>query len=205
MGEIQERKGTTTVGLLAKDGVVLAAEKRATMGYLVANKNTQKIFKIQPHLWLTTAGSVADAQMLVRIMEVQTNLYQLERGVPMTVSAAATLLSNILHENKILPYYVQLLLGGYDSGPRLYSFDALGSVLPEKVVSTGSGSPIAYGVLEEHYKEGKSVKENEEIAIRAIKAAIQRDVMSGNGIDIVTITSKGPKLTKYELKDLEKM
>ena len=205
MENIQERKGTTNVGLLAKDGVVLAAERRATMGYLIANKDTQKIFEIQPHLWLTTAGSVADAQMLVRIMKVQTNLYQLERGVPMSVSAAATLLSNILHENKFLPYYVQLLLGGYDDSPRLYSFDALGSVLPEKVVSTGSGSPIAYGVLEEYYKEGKSVKENVEIAVKAIKAAMQRDAMSGNGIDVLTITAKGPKLQKFELKDLERL
>ncbi len=203
--EGQERKGTTTIGLLAKDGVVLAAERRATLGYLVANKETQKIFQIQPHLWLTTAGSVADAQVLVRIMKVQTNLYQIDRGVPMTVSAAATLLSNILHENKIFPYYVQLLLGGYDTEPRLYSLDALGSVLPEKAVATGSGSPIAYGVLEEYYKEGKGIEENVNIAVKALKAAMQRDVMSGNGIDVVTITKKGPKLIKYELKDLEKM
>ncbi len=205
MEDIRERKGTTTVGLLAKDGVVLAAERRATMGTLIANKDTQKLFEIQPYMWMTTAGSVADAQVLVRIMKVQTNLYELERGVPMSVSAAATLLSNILHENKILPYYVQLLMGGYDTEPRLYSFDALGSVLPEKVVSTGSGSPIAYGVLEENYKEGRSVKENVEIAVKALKAAMQRDVMSGNGVDVVTITKNGSKLIKYELKDLEKM
>ncbi len=203
--EAKERKGTTTIGLLAKDGVVLASERRATMGYLVANKETQKVFQIQPYMWLTTAGSVADAQVLVRMMKVQTNLYQLDRGVPMSVSAAATLLSNILHENKIVPYYVQLLLGGYDESPRLYSLDALGSVLPEKMVATGSGSPIAYGVLEEYYKEGKSIDENVKIAVKALKAAMQRDVMSGNGVDVVTITEKGPKLMKFELKDLEKM
>ncbi len=203
--EAKERKGTTTIGLLGKDGVVLASERRATMGYLVANKETQKVFQIQPYMWLTTAGSVADAQTLVRIMTVQTNLYEIDRGVPMAVSAAATLLSNILHENKIIPYYVQLLLGGYDTEPRLYSFDALGSVLPEKAVATGSGSPIAYGVIEEYYKEGKSVDENAKIAIKALKAAMQRDVMSGNGVDVVKITSKGAKLEKYELKDIEKM
>ncbi len=203
--EAKERKGTTTIGLLAKDGVVLASERRATMGYLIANKETQKIFEIQPYMWLTTAGSVADAQTLVRLMKVQTNLYEINRGVPMSVTAAATLLSNILYENRTLPYYVQLLLGGYDTEPRLYSFDALGSVLPEKVVATGSGSPIAYGVLEEYYKKGKSVDDNAKIAIRALKAAMQRDVMSGNGVDVVKITANGAKLEKYELKDLEKI
>ncbi len=199
------RKGTTTIGLISKDGVVLATEKRATMGYLVANKETKKVFKIQDHIWITTAGSVADAQKIVRIMKVQTNLYQIEREVPMKVSAAATLLSNILNENRIFPYYVQLLMGGYDDEPRLFSLDALGSVLPEKYVATGSGSPIAYGVLEEGYKTTNTASDNKKLAIKALKAAMERDVMSGNGINVVTIKKSGYEETSYTRKDLEKI
>ncbi|MCD6523085.1 MAG: archaeal proteasome endopeptidase complex subunit beta [Candidatus Diapherotrites archaeon] len=189
----ETKKGTTTIGLLCSDGVVLAAETRATMGNLIANKHVEKVFKIQDHIGLTTAGAVADAQKLVRIMQVETNLYQIERKGPIEVEAAVTLLSNILHANKFFPYYVQLLMGGYDTKPRLYSLDAIGSSLPEKVVATGSGSPFAYGVLEQSYKENKSVKENVKVAVHALKAAMERDAMSGNGMNVVTITKEGYK------------
>ncbi|MBN3037336.1 MAG: archaeal proteasome endopeptidase complex subunit beta [Candidatus Diapherotrites archaeon] len=185
------KKGTTTIGILARDGVVLAAERRATMGYLIANKDVDKVLKIQDHLAITTAGSVADAQKLARIMRVESSLYQIERNSPMKVDAAATLLSNILHGNRFYPYYVQLLLGGYDEKPRLYSLDALGSVLEEKVVSTGSGSPIAYGVLENKFKENASVEDNLRLAAEALQSSMQRDAMSGNGIMLVKITKDG--------------
>jgi proteasome beta subunit len=186
--EGERKKGTTTIGLLGIDGVVLASEKRATMGYLIANKDVEKILEIQKHLAMTTAGSVADAQMLARVLKVETALYQIERERIMNVDAAVTLLANILHSYKFYPYYVQLLVGGYDTQPRLFSLDAIGSVLPEKFVSTGSGSPIAYGVLEDKYKEEKTTQENVPIAVRALKSAMERDAMSGNGIDVVTIT-----------------
>ena len=191
MDEREIKRGTTTLGLLCKDGVVLASESRATMGYLIANKEVEKIFKIQDHIAMTTAGGVADAQKLVRVMRVETSLYQIERGTPMKVDAAVTLLSNILHGNKYFPYYVQLLMGGYDEKPKLYSLDALGSALEEKVVATGSGSPIAYGVLEDKYKENETVEKNLTLAARALKAAIARDAMSGNSIHLVTITKDG--------------
>ena len=194
----QKETGTTTLGLLCKDGIILASESRATMGYLIANKEVDKIFEIQKHIGMTTAGSVADAQKLARIMKVETSLYQIERNSPMKVEAATTLLSNILHSNKFFPYYVQLLLGGYDSKPRLYSLDALGSVLEEKVVSTGSGSPIAYGVLEDKYKEDQPISVNLPIAVRAVKSAMERDAMSGNKIQVVTISKEGYKKIPIE-------
>ena len=193
MVEAEQRKGTTTIGLLGKDGVVLAAEKRATMGNLIANKETKKIFKIQDHIGITTAGGVADAQKLVRLMQVETNLYQIEREHMIKVDAAVTLLSNVLHGNKYFPFYVQLLVGGFDTKPKLFSLDALGSMLEEKVVSTGSGSPFAYGVLEDRFKEGATVQQNVEIAAHALKAAMERDAMSGNGMTLVTITKDGYK------------
>ena len=197
--EREIRKGTTTIGLKAKDGIVLASESRATMGNMIANKEVDKIFKIQDHIGLTTAGSVADAQTLVRLMQVETNLYQIERERPIQVQAAATLLSNILQQNKWFPYWVQLLLGGYDTEPKLYSLDALGSVIEEKVTSTGSGSPFAYGVLESKYKEDIGVEENIDIALDALHSAMERDAMSGNNINLVKITKKG-----YEKLDASK-
>jgi proteasome beta subunit len=199
------KKGTTTIGLLCSDGVVLAAEKRATMGNLIANKEVEKIVKIQDHLGLTVAGSVADAQTLGRILKSQCSLYDIQRGRKMSVDSAATLLGNILQASKYFPYWVQILLGGFDTQPRLYSLDLLGSVLPEKLVSTGSGSPTAYGVLEDKYKENKPVKDNLPIAVRAVKAAMERDSASGNGIDVAVITKTGFKpLTKEEISELMK-
>lgn len=197
--ERETRKGTTTIGLLGKDGVVLASETRATMGTMIANKEVQKIFRIQNHMGMTTAGSVADAQRLVRILQVETNLYQIERKEPIKIEAAATLLANILQESKWFPFWVQLLLGGYDTKPRLYSLDAIGSVIEEKVVSTGSGSPFAYGVLENKYEENATTEENVKLAVEALKAAMERDAMSGNGINVVKITKKG-----YEKVDVSK-
>ena len=194
------KHGTTTIGLLGKDGVVLASETRATMGNLIANKEVEKIFKIQNHIGMTTAGGVGDAQKLVRTLQVETSLYQIERNHPMKVDAAVTLLANILHSSRYYPFWVQLLVGGYDNAPKLFSLDALGSVIGEKVVSTGSGSPMAYGVLEDNYKEDATIEENVPIAIRALKAAIARDAFSGNGINVVILNKDGYKnvdKTKY--------
>jgi proteasome beta subunit len=203
--EEQFKKGTTTVGLLCSDGVIIAAEKRATMGTLIANKEVEKIIKIQDHLGLTVAGSVADAQTLGRVLKANTSLYEIQRGRKITIEGAATLLANILQGNKWFPYFVQIIVAGYDSHPKLFSLDLIGSVLPEKLVSTGSGSPVAYGVLEDKYKENKTVKDNLPIAVRAIKAAIERDSACGNGIDVAVITKTGFKaLTKEEIAELAK-
>ena len=193
MDKENEKHGTTTVGLMCSDGVILASESRATMGNLIANKNAQKIYPIQNHIGITTAGSVADAQMLVRVMQVETNLYQIERDQRITVEAAVSQLSNILHGNKYFPYWVQLIVGGYDTKPRLYSLDAVGSALEETVVATGSGSPFAYGVLEAEFSEDKTIKEMLPVAVKAIKAALERDAYSGNRINLVAINKDGYK------------
>jgi proteasome beta subunit len=171
------------------------------MGNLIANKDVEKVFRIQSHLGITTAGGVADAQKLVRMMQVETSLWQIERNTPMKTDAAVSLLSNILHGNKYFPYYVQLIVGGYDiNGPKIYSLDALGSALEETAVATGSGSPFAYGVIENKYNQNKSTEDNVRIAIQALKAAMERDSFSGNGMNIITITKDGYKkinIAKY--------
>ena len=181
------KKGTTTVGLICSDGIVFAADKRASMGYFIAAKDVDKIHRIADNMALTIAGSVADAQTLVRVMQAEIKLYNMRSGGPMTINAATTLLSNIMFQYKMFPFYVQLLLGGVDTKPAIYSLDPLGGVTSENIVSTGSGSPMAYGLLEDQYVEGKPIKENVKLAVRAIATAMKRDAATGEFIDIVHI------------------
>ena len=182
-------KGTTTVGLIFDRGVVLATEMRATMGNMIASKRAKKIYQITPRIGLTTAGGVGDAQQLVRIMQVECNLFEMRRGKTMSVGAASTLLSNYLNQNRYYPYYVQLLMGGFDDdGPSVYSVDALGGVSREdEIVATGSGSPIAYGVLEDQFRPDMSEGEAKDLAIRAVRSAMRRDAGSGEDIMVVVI------------------
>jgi len=194
-----KKTGTTTVGIVCKDGIILASDRRATMGYYIANKRTPKIHMISDRIGMTIAGGVGDAQTLVRWMQAEIKLYELKHGRKMTVEAASTLLANILSNYKYYPFYVQLLVGGVDEKPRVYSVDMLGGVTEEDITATGSGSPIAMGVLEEMYVKDGSVKDNAPIAARAVGAAMKRDAGSGEGVDILIITPHGTeKLTEKD-------
>jgi len=141
------KTGTTTVGVIGKDFVVLAAERKATMGYLVASKHTKKILQLDDHAGMTIAGNVGDAQALERYIRAEMKLYELEESRKIPIKAIATLVSNILYARSFFPYYVQLLIGGYDTKPRLFSFDPTGSVVEEKDffyrigLCDGAGSP----------------------------------------------------------------
>ncbi|MGA1848208.1 MAG: archaeal proteasome endopeptidase complex subunit beta [Thermoplasmatota archaeon] len=186
------KTGTTTLGLVCKDGVILGTEHRATMGTLIAHTETQKLFRIDDHIGLTTAGLVGDAQSLARYITAEAELFRLKRDQPMTVKAAATLTANILSGSRYYPYWVQLLLGGWDrEGGHVYSLDAAGGSIPDKYCATGSGSPYAYGVLEDNYTDDISSSQGVDIAIKALNAAMRRDSASGNGYDIVVISDKG--------------
>jgi len=190
MQESQESmKGTTTIGVVFAGGVILATEKRATMGYMIASKKAKKVYQVADRIGMTTAGGVGDAQQLARILTVECNLYQIRRSRPITVGAAATLLSNYLNQNRYFPYYVQLLVGGVDStGPSVYSVDAMGGATREEdIVATGSGSPMAYGVLEDRFHKNMTEDEAIDIAIRGLKSAMKRDAGSGEGMHIVVI------------------
>jgi len=189
--ENAKKTGTTTVGLICKDGVVLASDRRATMGYLIASKDVDKIFAINDHIAMTIAGGVGDAQMLVRWMKAEVKLYELKQEKKISVEAAATLLANILAQYKFFPFFVQLLIGGLDESPRLFSVDMLGGVTEETVTSTGSGSPIAYGVLEELYVENRLVEANLPVAAKAVSAAMRRDAATGENVDLCMITKDG--------------
>ncbi|MCX6697966.1 MAG: archaeal proteasome endopeptidase complex subunit beta [Methanoregula sp.] len=186
----ESMKGTTTIGLVFTEGVILATEKRATMGYMIASKRAKKVYQVADRIGMTTAGGVGDAQQLARILTVECNLYQIRRSRSITVGASSTLLSNYLNQNRFFPYYVQLLVGGVDEhGPSVYSVDAMGGATREdEIVATGSGSPMAYGVLEDRYHTGMTKDEAIDLAIRALKAAMKRDAGSGEGIHVVVIT-----------------
>ena len=200
--EVRKREtGTTTVGIKCSDGIILAAERRATAGTLIACKEADKVLKVKKHIGMTIAGLVGDAQALNRILKAQCSLYEIRRGRHITVEGASTLLGNILQQTKYFPYWVQILVGGYDDAPRLYSVDAAGGILTENFISTGSGSPVAYGVLEDSYKENQSVKDTLSVAARAVTAAMKRDSASGERVDIAVIDKRGfRKFDKEEVK-----
>ena len=197
------KKGTTTIGLVCKDGVVMATEMRATMGTLIAHKTTQKLFKIDDNLGLTVAGVVGDAQTLARYITAEVELYKLKRGQPMTVRSAATLTSNILAGSRFYPYWVGLILGGTDrDGHHVYALDMVGGAIPDDYVTTGSGSPYVYGVLEDHYEKGLTVSDGMDLAIRSLHAAMRRDSASGDGYSVASITKDG--FATLDVKEIQK-
>jgi len=205
-GEIEKKMktGTTTVGIMANDVVILAAERKATMGYLVASQDAEKIHQIDEKLGMTIAGVVGDAQALIRYVKAELKLYALQEGKRMTTEAASTLIANILYSRRFYPYIVQLVVAGYDSKPWLFTMSPDGSVMPEKYFSTGSGSPVAFGVLENEFRENLSVEEAKKLAVRAVRAATKRDIASGgSGIDAVVISRAGFKrVSDEEVKKL---
>ncbi|MCF2135819.1 MAG: archaeal proteasome endopeptidase complex subunit beta [Candidatus Thorarchaeota archaeon] len=185
------KTGTTTVGMIAKDCVVLASDQRATMGYLIANKSAQKIYKITNSIGATIAGSVADAQAIMELLRAESKLYEIQRGRPMRVKALTRLLANIMFQARG-GYMLQCLVGGFDdAGPQVFYTDFIGSVLPDKFTATGSGSPVALGVLEAGYKDNLTKNKAIELAVRAIASAIERDAATGNSILVSVIDKDG--------------
>lgn len=192
------KHGTTTVGLVCKDGVILAADRRATAGHLVANKRTEKVQQISDYMAITTAGLVSDAQLFTRIIKAQLALLRIRKnGKEPTVEEAANLLSSMSYTNirrpSMVPGIVGFLLGGHDkTGHHLYEIGCDGSAeKADDYRADGSGSVFALGVLEALYVPDMSLDEGVKVAVRAISAALQRDIYTGNGIDVVTITASG--------------
>jgi proteasome beta subunit len=184
--------GATTIGAVFQDGVILASEKRVAYGYLIVSKGVKKVFKITEQIGAACAGLVGDMQILTKEVEAQANLYSMDVGRKVSVRSAAKLMANILFNRRYAPLITQTIVGGLDEeGPSLYVLDVLGSLIPDKYAAVGSGTELAIGVLEEAYKEDMKLKEIKDIVTRAIKSAISRDVMSGDGIDFLIITKEG--------------
>jgi len=186
--------GATTIGIVCKEGVILASEKRVSYGYMVMSKTGKKTFRITDRVGAACAGLVADMQMLVREIEANAKLYELDHGRKISVRATAKTMSTILFQRRYFPYITQTIIGGMDDeGASVYILDPLGSVIPDKFAAVGSGAEIAIGILEAAYKDGMDLEEGRELTIRAMKSALARDTASGNGVDILTITADGAK------------
>ena len=193
--------GTTTVAIKVKDGVVLCADMRASAGYFIANNNTMKIQKIEQHAGLTLAGGVADAQNIVDVLRYHANVHRIQNQEPIPIRSLSRLTSLMFHQNRGYPFIADILVGGYDNeGPQLFNIDMFGSVEEKNYVTTGSGSPVAYGLLEEEYKDNLTLDEAKSIALRAVKAAITRNIGTGDGINVALIDKNGFQLLDNERK-----
>lgn len=191
--------GATTIGAVFKDGVILASEKRVSYGYLIVSKGGKKVFKITDSIGAACAGLVSDMQILIREMNAYTNLFSLDAGRPISVRSTAKLMANVLFSSRMAPLITLTIVGGVDDeGPSLYVLDPLGSLIPDKYSAVGTGTEIAIGVLEEEYKENMNMEEAKALVTRAIKSAISRDIMSGDGIDFMIITKEG--ITEESIK-----
>ncbi len=184
--------GATTVGVVCKDGVILASERRVNYGYFVMSKTGKKVFKLADKVGAACAGIVADMQILTREVAAHLNIYTYEREQSVTVKTAAKLMGSVLFERRYFPFLAQTIVGGIDeSGPKLFVLDPLGSVIEDKFTAVGSGSEIAMGLLETEFKDGISLDDGKGLARKAIKAASARDIGSGEGIDMLVITNSG--------------
>jgi proteasome beta subunit len=191
--------GATTVGVVCQDGVILASEKRVSYGYFIASKGGKKVFKITDRIGAACAGLVSDMQVLARDVEANANLFSMDVGRKISVRAASKLMSNILFNRRMMPLITQTIVGGLDDeGPSLYVLDVLGSVLPDDYAVVGSGTEIAMAVIEESYNKKMKVNEAKDLVTRAMKSAISRDTMSGDGIDFLIITKDG--MTEESIK-----
>jgi len=186
--------GATTIGVVCKDAVILASERRVSYGYFVMSKSGKKVFQIADSIGAACAGLIADMQALTKEVAVYLRLYSFERDRLASVKSAAKVMASLLFERRLYPYLAQTIVGGVDDeGPSLYVLDPLGSVIDDKFASIGSGSEIAVGVLEAEYKEGLTAEQGKELVKKAAKAALARDIGSGNGLDFMTITRSGIK------------
>jgi len=199
-------KGTTTLAIKCVDGVIMATDTRATMlpGF-VAHKKVKKVYQVTRNIGMTIAGVPAEALNILDLLKANASIFQIRRGREIHVKAVANLASNLLFSQRFYPYAVQIVIGGYDSeGYHLYSLDPFGSAIEDNLIATGSGSPVAYGVLESGYNEKITLDEGLALAARAIHSAMKRDIYTGDSFDIVTVTrEKGyVELTDEEKKKL---
>jgi proteasome beta subunit len=183
---------TTIVGIKTKEGVVLGSDRRASKGFFIGSKITQKIAKIDDTLAVAIAGQLSDAEYVIKVAKAERRLMSLRRGFPLTVKESARLIANLAYSGlkNYQPYFVELLVAGVDheeGGGHVYAADMSGAITSEDFASSGSGSPIAYGVLESAYHKDITNEQAKEIATRAVAAAMERDPGSGNGIDVLAI------------------
>lgn len=182
--------GTTVVGVRTDDAVVLAADRRASLGgRFVANKDVRKVEGVHPTAAVALSGGVGGIQSFVRTLRTEARLYEDRRGQPMSTTALSNLAANLLRSQ---PLRVTPVLGGVDdAGPHLFDLDAGGGLLESEYAAAGSGMQLAYGHLERGHDPDLPVDEARQVAARAVETASERDTASGNGLTVATVTAEG--------------
>ncbi|MCW4033762.1 MAG: archaeal proteasome endopeptidase complex subunit beta [Candidatus Bathyarchaeota archaeon] len=184
--------GATTIGLVFDNGVILASEKRATWGSMIMSKTVKKVFTISEQVGVACAGLISDMQVLSREVEAQAKLFTLNAKRPMSVKAASKVMSNVLFNRRMIPLITQTIVGGMTGDkPEIYVLDLLGSLLPDEYAAVGSGAQMATGVLEQGYKDNMTQEDAKALVLKAIRSAVRRDTMSGDGVDILIVTKDG--------------
>ena len=189
--DVVTKTGTTTVGIGTAEGVVIATDRRASLGgRFVSNKDVQKIEQIHPTAALTLVGSVGGAQSFVRSLRAEASLYETRRGEPMGIPALATLAGNVARGGPFRA--IHPILGGVDAdGSHVYTIDPGGGVVADDYTVTGSGTQVATGVLETDYAPDLDIETATALSARAVEAATERDTATGNGVSLATITDEG--------------
>jgi len=195
------KSGTSLVGIACKDGVILGADRRSTAGSIVMNKDSQKINKVNEYIAASYTGSVSDIQLTNKIIAAELRLQELRTKIRPSVKEAANLLAMIIFKNirtpAMIPSIVGTLIAGFnmDGSAELFTIEPAGGVQQVKDYDANfsSGMPYILGLLERKWKKELTVQEAVDLAVDSIKASTQRDVASGNGIDVFSITKDGIK------------
>jgi len=196
MAEYRYYPGATAVGIVVEEGVVLAADKRVTYGFMLMSRAGKKVYKITDKIGMASAGLISDMQTLARSLEAEAKLYEYDTGTPITVRGMAKLLSLILFNRRLFPYFVETIVGGVDlSGPHIYVLDPIGALIEDKYAALGTGAQLAISIIEDEYNEKASLEDAKKLAIKSVKAAFSRDAISGDGIDLILI---GKESTREE-------
>jgi proteasome beta subunit len=194
--------GATVVGISYNNGVILAAEKRVAFGNFVVNKSIKKTFPVTDHVGAACAGMVADMQVLVRQVEALAKIRKLETRREVPPNSVAKLMSVIMFERRYFPLLTQVIVGGINSKPEIYTLDPLGSVLPDDYAAVGTGAEMALGIMDAEFKPNMTEDKAKDLAIRAIKSAIQRDSSSGDGIDVLIVSKDGHKQESVAIRNV---
>lgn len=196
MAEYRYYPGATAIGIVVEEGVVLAADKRVTYGFMLMSRAGKKVYKITDRIGMASAGLISDMQTLARSLEAEAKLYEYDTGTPITVRGMAKLLSLILFNRRLFPYFVETIVGGVDlSGPHIYVLDPIGALIEDKYAALGTGAQLAISIIEDEYNEKASLEDAKKLAIKSVKAAFSRDAISGDGIDLILI---GKESTREE-------
>src|SRR3989344_604386 len=196
------KTGTTLVGILCKDGAVIASDRRVSIGdgHLVAQKDFAKVRKINDYLLMAIAGTASDAVLLSKIIAAELKLKHLKTRSRPTIKESVNLLALSIYRNirtpSMIPNIVGTIAGGFDEdgSAKIFSISTAGDLREiNDYDASGSGMTFVIGLLERQFKKDMSIQEGIELAKECIKSSTQRDTASGNGLDVWTITRGGIK------------